>query len=92
MQQDCFPTDLAQLKFFFKSAQHENDEVIHIGGCLCHSDWLNPEAIYPVILNAKHQGTQLFIKDFDEQLHHPNLEDSLQRFVAIIGTCGREAI
>lgn len=88
MQLDCFPTDFTQLKSgetVLKTSRlltlapkfDSKEELIWVGGRLCHSSQLDPEAIYPVVPHAKHPITRLVIKEFDEQLHHPGPQKSL---------------
>ncbi len=48
--------------------------LIRVGGRLCQSSDLLPDAMHPVVLDPAHPITKLIVKDYDDRLHHPGAE------------------
>ena len=75
-QQDCFATEVAQLragKAVPNSSRlvtlapefDDTNQLIRVGGRLRHSTLLNLDAMHPIVLDPQHWITKLIIKDYD---------------------------
>lgn len=76
------------------SPEYDKDTgLLRVGGKLRRTEHLDPDTIHPVLLDPKHQLTNLIIQDFDETLLHPGSErvlGELRRQFWILR--GREAV
>ncbi len=103
-QQECFPSDLEQLRAGkplacnsrLRALAPELDgeyKLIKVGGRLRHSTYLETDNKHPIILDPRHPITELIIRSYDSKLCHPGPERvfaELRRKYWILR--GREAI
>lgn len=85
VQQDCFLSDLQHLITGkpLKRSSHlitlapefdSDSQLIRVGGRLRHTTTIEAEAIHPIVLDPKHKITQLLIRQYDTEVHHPGSE------------------
>ncbi|KAL0151955.1 hypothetical protein M9458_052762 [Cirrhinus mrigala] len=103
-QQECFPSDLEQLRTGkplagnsrLRALAPELDgetKLIRVGGRLRCSPYLEPDNMHPIILDPRHPITKLIIQSYDSKLCHPGPERvfaELRRKYWVLR--GREAI
>lgn len=103
-QQECFPSDLEQLRTGkplacnsrLRALGPEFDgetKLIRVGGRLRRSPYLEPDNMHPIILDPRHPVTKLIIQNYDSKLCHPGPERvfaELRRKYWVLR--GREAI
>ncbi|XP_026061422.1 uncharacterized protein LOC113045324 [Carassius auratus] len=103
-QQECFPSDLEQLRTGkplacnsrLRALAPELDgesQLIRVGGRLRHSPYLEPNNMHPIVLDPRHPITKLIIQNCDSKLCHPGPERvfaELRRKYWVLR--GREAI
>ncbi len=103
-QQECFPSDLEQLRAGKPLARNSRlkalapeldgeSKLIRVGGRLRHSTYLETDNMHPIILDPRHPITKLIIQSYDSKLCHPGPERvfaELRRKYWVLR--GREAI